>query len=191
MGNPNGFMEYTRQDNPASTVEERIKNYNEFHTPISEADRKRQGERCMHCGVPFCQAGLPINGMVSGCPLNNLIPEWNNLVSLGAWKQAYHRLKMTNSFPEFTSRASVLPCAKRRVPAVQTAILSRFAPTSLTSLKRHIKRAGLLRNRRNSGQGKRSRSSVRVPRDFPPPISSTAAVILSRCMSEAIVSADC
>ena len=97
MGNPNGFMEYTRQDNPASTVEERIKHYNEFHTPISEADRKCQGERCMHCGVPFCQAGLPISGMVSGCPLNNLIPEWNNLVSLGAWKQAYHRLKMTNS----------------------------------------------------------------------------------------------
>ena len=112
MGNPNGFMEYTRQDNPASTVEERIKNYNEFHTPISEADRKCQGERCMHCGVPFCQAGLPISGMVSGCPLNNLIPEWNNLVSLGAWKQAYHRLKMTNSFPEFTSRVCPALCEK-------------------------------------------------------------------------------
>ena len=81
MGNPNGFMEYTRQDNPSSAVEERIKHYNEFHTPISEADRKHQGERCMHCGVPFCQAGLPISGMVSGCPLNNLIPEWNNLSS--------------------------------------------------------------------------------------------------------------
>lgn len=112
MGNPNGFMEYTRQDNPASTVEERIKNYNEFHTPISEADRKCQGERCMHCGVPFCQAGLPISGMVSGCPLNNLIPEWNNLVSLGAWKQAYNRLKMTNSFPEFTSRVCPALCEK-------------------------------------------------------------------------------
>ena len=112
MGNPNGFMEYTRQDNPAYTVEERIKNYNEFHTPISEADRKHQGERCMHCGVPFCQAGLPISGMVSGCPLNNLIPEWNNLVSLGTWKQAYNRLKMTNSFPEFTSRVCPALCEK-------------------------------------------------------------------------------
>ena len=112
MGNPNGFMEYTRQDNPAYTVEERIKHYNEFHTPIIEADRKHQGERCMHCGVPFCQAGLPISGMVSGCPLNNLIPEWNNLVSLGAWKQAYNRLKMTNSFPEFTSRVCPALCEK-------------------------------------------------------------------------------
>lgn len=112
MGNPNGFMEYKRQDNPAYTVEERIKHYNEFHTPISEAYRKHQGERCMHCGVPFCQAGLPISGMVSGCPLNNLIPEWNNLVSLGAWKQAYNRLKMTNSFPEFTSRVCPALCEK-------------------------------------------------------------------------------
>ena len=112
MGNPNGFMEYTRQDNPSSAVEERIKNYNEFHTPIREADRKHQGERCMHCGVPFCQAGLPISGMISGCPLNNLIPEWNNLVSLGAWKQAYNRLKMTNSFPEFTSRVCPALCEK-------------------------------------------------------------------------------
>ena len=112
MGNPNGFMEYTRQDNPACSAEERIKNYNEFHTPIGEAERKRQGERCMHCGVPFCQSGMSIGGMISGCPLNNLIPEWNNLVSLGAWKQAYHRLKMTNSFPEFTSRVCPALCEK-------------------------------------------------------------------------------
>ena len=112
MGNPNGFMEYERQDNPALSVEDRIKNYNEFHESLSEEERKRQGERCMHCGVPFCQAGMALNGMVSGCPLNNLIPEWNNLVSLKAWKQAYKRLKMTNSFPEFTSRVCPALCEK-------------------------------------------------------------------------------
>ena len=112
MGNPNGFMEYERQDAPAFSVKERIQHYDEFHTPLSAEEQKRQGERCMHCGVPFCQAGLPISGMVSGCPLNNLIPEWNNLVSLGAWKQAYHRLKMTNSFPEFTSRVCPALCEK-------------------------------------------------------------------------------
>lgn len=112
MGNPNGFMEYERQDNPAYSVENRIKNFNEFHEPLSEEDRKHQGERCMHCGVPFCQSGMVLGGMVSGCPLNNLIPEWNNLVSMRAWKQAYKRLKMTNSFPEFTSRVCPALCEK-------------------------------------------------------------------------------
>lgn len=112
MGNPFGFMEYERQDAPASAPLERIQNYNEFHTPLSAEAQKKQGERCMHCGVPFCQSGLKINGMISGCPLNNLIPEWNNLVSLGAWKQAYQRLSMTNPFPEFTSRVCPALCEK-------------------------------------------------------------------------------
>ena len=112
MGNPNGFMETERQDAPALPVEERIKNYNEFHAILSEEERRLQAGRCMHCGVPFCQAGVALNGMVSGCPLNNLVPEWNNLVSLKAWKQAYKRLKMTNSFPEFTSRVCPALCEK-------------------------------------------------------------------------------
>ena len=112
MNNPFGFMEYARQDAPADDVRERIKNFNEFHTPLSLQAQKQQGERCMNCGVPFCQSGLPINGMISGCPLNNLIPEWNYLVSLGAWKQAYQRLTMTNPFPEFTSRVCPALCEK-------------------------------------------------------------------------------
>ena len=112
MGNPFGFLEYARQDAPASSPLERIKNYNEFHTPLSEKEQKKQGERCMHCGVPFCQSGTVIKNMVSGCPLNNLIPEWNNLVSMGAWKQAYDRLKLTNPFPEFTSRVCPALCEK-------------------------------------------------------------------------------
>ena len=112
MGNPNGFMEVERQDNPAYSVEDRIKNYNEFHETLSDEERRRQGERCMHCGVPFCQAGMTLSGMVSGCPLNNLVPEWNDLVSRGAWKLAYQRLKMTNSFPEFTSRVCPALCEK-------------------------------------------------------------------------------
>ena len=112
MGNPFGFMEYARQEAPADSVQERIKHYNEFHTPLTEREQKRQGERCMNCGVPFCQSGLPINGMISGCPLNNLIPEWNSLVSLGAWKPAYQRLKLTNPFPEFTSRVCPALCEK-------------------------------------------------------------------------------
>ena len=112
MNNPFGFLEYERQDAPACDVRERIKNFNEFHTPLSLQEQKKQGERCMNCGVPFSQSGLKINGMISGCPLNNLIPEWNYLVSSGAWKQAYQRLAMTNPFPEFTSRVCPALCEK-------------------------------------------------------------------------------
>ena len=112
MGNPFGFMEYQRKEPLCSSVKERIGNYNEFHTPLSQKEQKMQGERCMNCGVPFCQSGMMIGGMISGCPLNNLVPEWNYLVSIGAWKQAYERLKLTNNFPEFTSRVCPALCEK-------------------------------------------------------------------------------
>ncbi len=112
MSNPFGFMEVERQNAPAASALERIKNYNEFHTPLSDQEQKKQGERCMHCGVPFCQSGMKLSGMISGCPLNNLIPEWNYLISLGAWKQAYKRLSLTNPFPEFTSRVCPALCEK-------------------------------------------------------------------------------
>ena len=112
MGTPDGFLKYQRRDAQAYPIEERIKNYNEFHTPLSEKEQKKQGERCMNCGVPFCQSGILIGGMISGCPLNNLVPEWNHLVSIGAWKQAYDRLKITNNFPEFTSRVCPALCEK-------------------------------------------------------------------------------
>ncbi len=110
MGKPTGFMEYDRVVSDASAPLERIKNFNEFHTPLSENEQKRQGARCMECGVPFCQAGVLFGGKVSGCPLNNLTPEWNDLLYLGNWEEAYNRLKKTNSFPEFTSRVCPAPC---------------------------------------------------------------------------------
>lgn len=110
MGKPTGFLEYDRITSEAVTPLERIKNFNEFHTPLSEEQQKKQGARCMECGVPFCQSGMVLNGMVSGCPLNNLIPEWNDLVYTGNWSQAFNRLKKTNSFPEFTSRVCPSPC---------------------------------------------------------------------------------
>ena len=112
MGTPDGFLKYERKDAQAYDINERIKNYNEFHTPLSEREQKKQGERCMNCGVPFSQSGMKIGGMISGCPLNNLIPEWNHLVSIGAWKQAYNRLRLTNNFPEFTSRVCPALCEK-------------------------------------------------------------------------------
>ena len=112
MGKPTGFMEYQREEAPAFSVYERIKNFDEFHEPLSREEQQKQGARCMECGVPFCQSGMMLGGMISGCPLNNLIPEWNDLVFRGAWAQAYHRLKITNNFPEFTSRVCPALCEK-------------------------------------------------------------------------------
>jgi glutamate synthase (NADPH/NADH) small chain len=110
MGKPTGFMEYERKNNPAVEPLERIKNFNEFHTPLSMEERKTQGARCMECGVPFCQSGMMIGGMASGCPLNNLVPEWNDLLYNGNLEQALNRLLKTNNFPEFTSRVCPSPC---------------------------------------------------------------------------------
>ena len=112
MGKPTGFMDYKREDAPAFSVKERIKNYDEFHTPLSKQEQSKQGARCMECGVPFCQSGMMIGNAYSGCPLNNLIPEWNDLIFKNAWEQAYHRLKLTNNFPEFTSRVCPALCEK-------------------------------------------------------------------------------
>lgn len=110
MGKPTGFMDYEREDERALAPRERIQNFNEFHTPLSRERQQIQGARCMNCGVPFCQSGMDIMGMTSGCPLNNLIPEWNDLVYTGNWEQAYNRLKKTNNFPEFTSRVCPALC---------------------------------------------------------------------------------
>ena len=110
MGKPTGFMEYNRQTAKASSPKERIGNFNEFHTPLSKEEQQRQGARCMACGVPFCQSGMELMGMVSGCPLHNLVPEWNDLVYTGNWEQAYNRLAKTNNFPEFTSRVCPALC---------------------------------------------------------------------------------
>lgn len=110
MGKATGFMEYGRQDKTAEEPEVRIRHFREFHTPLSREEQERQGARCMACGVPFCQAGQMIMGMASGCPLHNLVPEWNDLIYHGNWEEAYYRLKKTNNFPEFTSRVCPALC---------------------------------------------------------------------------------
>lgn len=110
MGKPTGFLEYEREVSRSVKPSERIKNYNEFHIPLSKEKQQEQGARCMECGVPFCQSGITLMGMTSGCPLHNLVPEWNDLVYTGNWKQAYNRLWKTNNFPEFTGRVCPAPC---------------------------------------------------------------------------------
>ena len=110
MGKPTGFMDYARKDKTAEQPLERIKHFNEFYTPLTKEEQELQGARCMACGVPFCQSGLNLMGMASGCPLHNLVPEWNDLIYNGNWEEAYYRLAKTNNFPEFTSRVCPALC---------------------------------------------------------------------------------
>ena len=110
MGKPSGFMEYKREIPQECPVQDRIKDWGEFKLPLSEKVSKIQGARCMECGIPFCHTGVILNGMVSGCPINNLIPEWNDLIYRGLWKEAVKRLLKTNNFPEFTGRVCPAPC---------------------------------------------------------------------------------
>ncbi len=110
MGKPTGFMDYKREVSRDAEPKERIKNFREFHEHLPLERQRLQGARCMECGVPFCQSGMNLCGMTSGCPLHNLVPEWNDLVYTGNWEQAYSRLTKTNSFPEFTSRVCPALC---------------------------------------------------------------------------------
>ena len=110
MGKITGFLEYDRQTDPAEQPLDRIEHWKEFHPRLSEADRRQQGARCMECGVPFCQSGATLGGMTSGCPLHNLVPEWNDLLYTGNLPQALERLLKTNNFPEFTGRVCPALC---------------------------------------------------------------------------------
>ncbi|MCD8211921.1 MAG: glutamate synthase subunit beta [Oscillospiraceae bacterium] len=112
MGKPTGFLEYTRQDCREIPPEDRIRNFKEFKKPLNVEEQREQAARCMDCGVPFCQSGMMFGNAVSGCPLNNLIPEWNDYLYQGNWQQAYLRLRKTNNFPEFTGRVCPSPCEK-------------------------------------------------------------------------------
>ncbi len=103
-------MEYTREVPADRTPLERINDWNEFHLHMPDEELRIQGARCMDCGVPFCHSGVLISGMASGCPIGNLIPEWNDLVYRNLWHQALDRLLKTNNFPEFTGRVCPAPC---------------------------------------------------------------------------------
>ena len=110
MGKPTGFLEFERKLPNDISPKTRIAHWTEFHEHMSIDGLRQQGSRCMDCGVPFCHTGNMINGMVSGCPINNLIPEWNDLVYKNLWREALDRLHKTNNFPEFTGRVCPAPC---------------------------------------------------------------------------------
>jgi len=110
MGKPTGFLEFQRELPTSRPPAERVHDWLEFHDHMPEAKLQEQGARCMDCGVPFCHTGTLLNGMAAGCPINNLIPEWNDLVYRGLWREALERLLKTNNFPEFTGRVCPAPC---------------------------------------------------------------------------------
>jgi len=110
MGKPTGFLDYTRELPLDRDAVKRILDWNEFHEHMPETSLKNQAGRCMDCGIPFCHTGQLVSGMASGCPINNLIPEWNDLVFRGLWREALERLHKTNNFPEFTGRVCPAPC---------------------------------------------------------------------------------
>ena len=110
MGKPTGFLENERKAIPDRKPLERIKDWKEIHEPFDPDQILKQGARCMDCGTPYCHTGMTLSNMASGCPINNLIPEWNDLVYQGKWKDALDRLHKTNNFPEFTGRVCPAPC---------------------------------------------------------------------------------
>lgn len=110
VGKSTGFLEFNRTDNYTTPPLERIKTCDEFHSSLPDDERRRQAGRCMDCGVPFCQAGLSLRGAAYGCPLHNLIPEWNDMLYEGSWDLALAWLTKTNNFPEFTGRVCPAPC---------------------------------------------------------------------------------
>jgi glutamate synthase (NADPH) small chain len=110
MAKPTGFLEFKRETPVDFSAQERILHWMEFHQPMSEDKLIQQAARCMDCGTPFCHTGKLINGMAAGCPIHNLVPEWNDLAYRGLWKQALDRLLKTNNFPEFTGRVCPAPC---------------------------------------------------------------------------------
>jgi glutamate synthases, NADH/NADPH, small subunit len=110
MGKVTGFLDYQRVDQKKRSPEERMKDWDELRIPQDTEELRIQGARCMNCGIPFCHGGVILNGMAAGCPIRNLIPEWNELVYLGRWEEAYKRLARTNPFPEFTARVCPAPC---------------------------------------------------------------------------------
>lgn len=110
MGKVDGFLLYPRKNAAWKDPMERIQNFDEFKLPLSPKAQREQAARCMNCGVPFCQSGMKLSGMYTGCPLHNLIPEWNDMLYLGNTRHALDRLLKTNCFPEFTGRVCPALC---------------------------------------------------------------------------------
>jgi len=168
MGKPTGFIEYLRElpaDRPPAG---RIADWKEFHLHLPEAGLRKQGARCMDCGTPFCHTGVLLSGMASGCPIHNLIPEWNDLIYRGLWKEALERLHKTNNFPEFTGRVCPAPCEGSCVLGINAPPVT-IKASSAPSLTVAGKMAGSPPPRPSSAPAKKWPSSVPARLDSAPP----------------------
>ena len=190
MGKTTGFMEYVREVPADRAPLERINDWDEFHLHMPDEDLRTQGARCMDCGVPFCHSGVLISGMASGCPINNLIPEWNDLVYRNHWRQALDRLHKTNNFPEFTGRVCPAPAkVPARWPASIRPLRSRISRS--VSLSAALSRGGSPPHFRQSVPGKKLPWLVPVRPVSPLPLSSTRPVTASRFSNAPIFRAVC
>ena len=167
MGKIDGFLTFDRKVSTTVPPRERITNYHEFHKALPPKEQQLQGGRCMNCGVPFCQSGYLFGGMVSGCPLHNMIPEWNDLIWKGKWELALRRLISTNRFRSLPA-GSVRPPVKPPVPAVYKRLRFRSARMSRRSSRPPIAMVGSNRPRRRRARAKKSPSSAAGLPDCPP-----------------------
>ena len=168
MGKPTGFMEYQRELPGDRSPFARVHDWQEFHEHFAVCKLQEQASRCMDCGIPFCHTGTLIGGMASGCPLNNLIPEWNDLVYRGLWQEALERLHKTNNFPEFTGRVCPAPCEGSCVLGITNPPVT-IKNMSVPLLIAALPRAGLSRSRRKSAPGSAWRSLAQGRRGWPVP----------------------
>ena len=154
MGKSTGFMEYKRELPPNRPPGERVADWEEIHLHLPDEKLKLQGARCMDCGIPFCHTGTMLSGMASGCPINNLIPEWNDLVYRGLWRQALDRLLKTNNFPEFTGRVCPAPCEGSCTLGINEPPVT-IKSIEAAIIERGLKRAGSSRTARRRQPAKR------------------------------------
>ncbi len=174
MGKVTGFLEFEREDRDYLPVEERIRHYNEFVLPLPEKDIREQAARCMDCGVPYCHGTNTITSTPTGCPVNNQIPDWNDLVYSGNWEEAARNLHSTNNFPEVTGRVCPAPCEASCTLNIDDNPVTIKTHRMRDRRPRHRERldqAGALRRTRPA---RRSRWSARAPPAWPARSSSRA-----------------
>ena len=191
MGKPTGFLEIKRELPADRSPAERVKDWQEFHDHMPVEKLQQQGARCMDCGIPFCHTGKLLSGMASGCPINNLIPEWNDLVYRGLWKEALARLHKTNNFPEFTGRVCPAPCEGSCVLGINE------PPVTIKNIEcrdhrpRLGRRLGYRRTAKSAHRQESGGDRLRPGRALRARRNSTRPATPSRCSNATIASADC
>jgi glutamate synthase (NADPH/NADH) small chain len=191
MGKPTGFIEYLRELPSDQPPIERIHNWDEFHLHMPEDKLRTQGARCMDCGIPFCHTGTLISGMASGCPINNLIPEWNDLIYRGLWREALDRLAQDEQLPEFTGRVCPAPCEGSCVLGITNPPVTIKNIENAIADKRLGRRLGHARSADQAHWEKSRRHRFRPCWSLRCRTAQQGLVIGSPCLNAPIAPADC